>query len=110
MPECKLAGATLAYERSGAGPDIVWLAAGDNPGSNWRRYQTAAFDDHYRSTTYDARGVGQTRSDSPPPWPITEHAADLAELITSLCAPPVFLVGLSMGSLIAVQIAHDRPE
>jgi len=27
-----------------------------------------------------------------------------------VCEPPVFLVGLSMGSLIAVQIAHDRPE
>jgi pimeloyl-ACP methyl ester carboxylesterase len=31
-------------------------------------------------------------------------------LIEAVCEPPVFLVGLSMGSLIAVQIAHDRPE
>jgi pimeloyl-ACP methyl ester carboxylesterase len=37
-------------------------------------------------------------------------AADLAALIIAACSPPVFLVGLSMGSLIAVQIAHDRPE
>jgi pimeloyl-ACP methyl ester carboxylesterase len=110
MAELRLNGSTLAYEQSGAGADVVWLAAGDNPGSNWRRYQTPAFDDGYRSTTYDARGVGDTRSDSSPPWSITDHADDLARLITSVCAPPVFLVGLSMGSLIAVQIAHDRPE
>jgi pimeloyl-ACP methyl ester carboxylesterase len=110
MAELSLPGVTLAYRQSGTGPDVVWLAAGDNPGENWRRYQTPAFDDAYRSTTYDARGVGATRSDSEPPWPIDEHAVDLAGLIEAVCEPPVFLVGLSMGSLIAVQIAHDRPE
>jgi pimeloyl-ACP methyl ester carboxylesterase len=110
MAELSLPGVRLAYHQSGSGPDVVWLAAGDNPGENWRRYQTPAFDDAYRSTTYDARGVGATRSDSEPPWPIEEHAVDLAGLIEGVCQPPVFLVGLSMGSLIAVQIAHDRPE
>ena len=110
MPELALETVTLAYEQSGAGPDIVWLAAGDNPGANWRRYQTPAFDDAYRSTTYDARGVGATRSEDTPPWTISAHAIDLAALIEAVCRPPVFLVGLSMGSLIAVQIAHDRPE
>jgi pimeloyl-ACP methyl ester carboxylesterase len=110
MPELELAGATLFYEQSGAGLDIVWLAAGDNPGSNWRRYQTTAFEPGFRNTTYDARGVGATRSSSPPPWDISEHARDLAALIEATCSPPVYLVGLSMGSLIAVQIAHDRPE
>jgi pimeloyl-ACP methyl ester carboxylesterase len=110
MAELSVPGATLAYRQSGDGPDVVWLAAGDNPGDNWRRYQTPAFDDAFRSTTYDARGVGATRSDSDPPWPIDEHAVDLAALIEAVCEPPVFLVGLSMGSLIAVQIAHDRPE
>ena len=108
--ELALPGVTLAYAQSGAGPDVVWLAAGDNPGDNWRRYQTPAFDDAYRSTTYDARGVGETTSESEPPWSIPDHAADLARLLEAVCTPPVFLVGLSMGSLIAVQIAHDRPE
>ena len=53
------------------------------------------------------RGDARRRA---PPWAITEHAVDLAALIEAVCGPPVFLVGLSMGSLIAVQIAHDRPE
>src|SRR5919198_564780 len=78
MPELALPDATLAYEQSGEGPDIVWLAAGDNPGDNWRRYQTPAFEPGYRNTTYDARGVGATRSDTPPPWDIEAHARDLA--------------------------------
>jgi pimeloyl-ACP methyl ester carboxylesterase len=110
LPELRLEDVTLFYEQSGRGADIVWLAAGDNPGSNWRRFQTPAFDEGFRSTTYDARGVGATRSMSPPPWSIAVHAVDVAALIEAVCAPPVSLVGLSMGSLIAVQLAHDRPE
>src|SRR5919202_3815418 len=110
MPELQLPDLSLFYEQSGQGPDIVWLAAGDHPGHNWRRYQTPAFDGRFRSTTYDARGVGNTRSQAPPPWPITAHALDAVALIEAVCDPPVALVGLSMGSLIAVQVAHDRPD
>jgi pimeloyl-ACP methyl ester carboxylesterase len=110
MPELALPGATVAYQQSGSGPDIVWLAAGDNPGENWRRYQTPSFEPGYRNTTYDARGVGATRSASPPPWTIGDHARDLAALVEAVCQPPVSLVGLSMGSLIAVQFAYDRPD
>jgi pimeloyl-ACP methyl ester carboxylesterase len=110
MPELALPGADVFYERSGEGRDIVWLAAGDNPGSNWRRFQTPGFEPGFRNTTYDARGVGRTRSATAPPWSLADHAADCAALIEAVCAPPVFLVGLSMGSLIAQQLAHDRPE
>lgn len=110
MPELILPDVTLAYDQSGDGPDIVWLAAGDNPGSKWRHYQTPAFESDHRNTTYDARGAGATLSSTPPPWTIADHAGDLVGLISRCCTPPVILVGLSMGSLIAVQIAHDRPE
>ena len=54
--------------------------------------------------------MGATRSSSPPPWAIEQHAADCAALIEAACDPPVSLVGLSMGSLISQQLAHDRPD
>ena len=110
MPELTLDDVTLHYDQSGQGPDVVWLAAGDHPGSNWRRWQVPAFEPGWRNTTYDARGVGETRSRTPSPWPIDVHAGDVARLIEARCEPPVALVGLSMGSLIAVQLAHDRPD
>jgi 3-oxoadipate enol-lactonase len=110
MATLAVPGAELFYEQTGAGPDIVWLAAGDHPGANWRRFQTPAFEPGFRNTTYDARGVGSTTSEEDPPWPIGEHAADCAALIQAACEPPVFLVGLSMGSLIATHLACTRPD
>src|SRR5688572_19880239 len=73
MDMIKLSDISLAYEQTGQGPDIVWLAAGDMPGSSWREFQVPAFG-AFRNTTYDARGVGQTRSIERPPWPISMHA------------------------------------
>ncbi len=110
MPDAQLDDVTLHYDQTGAGPDIVWLAAGDHPGRNWRRWQVPAFEPGWRNTTYDARGVGETASATPSPWTIEVHAADVARLIERVCEPPVALVGLSMGSLIAVQLAFDRPD
>ncbi len=110
MSTLNLGKTELHYDQSGAGRDVLWLAAGDHPGHNWRQFQTPAFDQRYRSTTYDARGVGQTISSEPAPWPIEAHALDAAALIEAVCEPPVALIGLSMGSLISVQLAHDRPD
>src|SRR6266851_4903065 len=104
MDMIELPDVSVAYEQTGRGPDIVWLAAGDMPGSSWRQFQVPAFG-AFRNTTYDARGVGQTRSIARPPWPISTHAADCIALIEARCGPPVFLVGLSMGSLIAQEMA-----
>ena len=109
MPELELPGVTAFYEQLGDGPDLFWLAGGDQPGSDWHVWQTPAFPD-FRNTTYDARGVGQTVSHAPPPWPMALYGEDAAALIEAVCEPPVLLVGLSMGSLIAQQVALDRPE
>lgn len=110
MATLELDDVALHYDQTGDGPDIVWLAAGDQPGSIWRLYQVPAFEPDFRNTTYDARGVGRTVPRSQPPWPITTHAADCVSLIETVCAPPVFLIGLSMGSLIAQEIALTRPD
>ena len=110
MPTLVRDDVTLYYEQSGGGRDIVWLPPGDYPGSVWRQFQTPAFESGFRNTTYDARGVGRTESRAASPWPIAEHGRDCAALIEAACDPPVFLVGLSMGSLIAQQVCFDRPN
>ena len=110
MPHLSLGEVDLYYEQRGKGPDLVWLAGGDQPGSDWNLFQIPAFEDSFRNTSYDARGVGETRCHTPPPWPIEVYGRDCSALIETVCAPPVALAGLSMGSLIAQQVALDRPD
>lgn len=93
-------GASLYFDQSGQGPGIPCLAGGGQPGDDGRLWQTPYFDERFRSTTYDAWGVGRTVARPEPPWPISEHAWDAAALIEKCCEAPVFLIGLSMGSLL----------
>jgi pimeloyl-ACP methyl ester carboxylesterase len=103
-------GAKIFYEQSGAGPDIVWISGGGDTGARWHRYQIPHFERSFRNTTFDNRGIGRTTSDAPLPWPVEAFALDTAELIRGVCEPPVALVGLSMGALIAQQVCLDYPE
>ena len=94
--------------RQGSGPDILWIPGGDATAEYWID-QFRLFEDSYRCVSYDPRGVGETVCPSPP-WSIEDFASDCAAVIREACRPPVALVGLSMGSLIAQQVAIDFPE
>ena len=111
MPRFDGSDASIHYERFGDGPDIVWIAGGGDVGARWHPYQMPYFEAAgFRNTTFDNRGIGRTRCDRALPWPIEDFARDTAELIDAVCEPPVALVGLSMGALIAQQVAIDHPD
>jgi 3-oxoadipate enol-lactonase len=110
MPFAHSPYADVYFEQQGAGPDIVWLSAGDMPGSVWHEFQTPAFAEGFRQTTYDARGIGQTVDNAPDRFTIEEHAADAAAVLEAACDGPAILIGLSMGSLIAQELASTRPD
>ena len=93
MPTITVGDSDLAFEQSGAGPDVVWIAGGGDNGASWRRWQTPAFDDAFRSTTFANRGVGDTVCRAEPPWTIADLAIDAAGLIEAVCEPPVAVVG-----------------
>lgn len=98
------------YERFGVGPDIVFVSGGGSRGSDWHPYQVPHFSRSFRCTTYDCRGVGDTMCDRSLPWPVSSFSLDLEELIEAACAPPVALVGLSLGSSIVQECAIRRPD
>ena len=100
----------LFYEQFGSGPDIVWVPGGDQTGSEWQHFQVPHFEDRYRNTTYDPRGVGQTTTPLKDEYSVGEHAIDLAGLIRAACDPPVIVIGLSMGSLITQEMALSYPS
>ena len=99
----------LWFTQRGEGPDIVWIPGGDNVAEDWDD-QIGAFAGDFRNTAFDPRGAGRTESRRPPPWSIADMAADAAALIRALCRPTVAVVGLSMGSLVTLQLALDFPE
>ena len=109
MPILNTPEARQYYIQSGTGPDIVWIPGGDTVATHWDD-QFRAFEKGYRNTSFDPRGAGQTVSHRKPPWLIEDYARDTAALIRAVCKPPVVLVGLSMGSLIVIQMALDYPE
>ena len=94
--------------QAGDGPDIVWVPGGDSPAHYWAE-QFEYFHPRMRSTAYDPRGAGETRS-APPPWSMKQFGADCAAIIEAFCRPPVILAGLSMGALITQQVAIDYPH
>jgi 3-oxoadipate enol-lactonase len=109
MPSLELPDASLFYLQRGTGPDVLWIPGGDSIADDWE-YQYRAFEKDFRNTSFDPRGAGRTVSRREPPWHIEDYAADSAALIRAVCRPPVFVVGLSMGSKIVLQLALDYPE
>jgi pimeloyl-ACP methyl ester carboxylesterase len=80
-------------------------------GSSTRDWQLQVefFAERYRVVTFDARGHGQ--SGKPPgPYGVPLFAQDVARLIEALELAPVHAVGVSMGGMMALQLALDAPD
>ncbi len=108
MPHLALDNCRLYYEEAGSGPPLLFLHGLGSSTRDWE-WQVAAFSGGYRIITMDARGHG--RSDKPPgPYRMAQFAHDTATLLRTLEAAPAHVVGLSMGSMIALQLAVDAPE
>ena len=99
-------GARMRAAIHGAGPEVVWIPGGDAAADYWvEQWERLP---GFRHVCYDPRGVGGTEA-GPPPWTIGDYADDCAALIGALCAPPVIVAGLSMGGLIAQEVACRHP-
>jgi 3-oxoadipate enol-lactonase len=71
--------------------------------------QAAALSDHFRVLRYDLRGQGQTEA-SPAPYSIASLSADLLALWDALGVQRSHLVGLGLGSTVAMRTAIDHPQ
>ncbi|WP_347258717.1 alpha/beta hydrolase [Methylocaldum sp.] len=108
MPRLQIRGAELHYESLGHGPPLLFIHGLGSSTRDWEA-QLAYFSPRFHVVTFDLRGHG--RSDKPPgPYSILGFAADTAELIRLLSLGPTHVVGLSMGGMIAFQLAISAPE
>jgi pimeloyl-ACP methyl ester carboxylesterase len=100
---------TLAYEDTGNGEPVLFIAGTGGAGRTWHINQVPAFvAAGYRCITFDNRGIGATENADG--FSTAQMVADTAELIETVVGGPVRLVAMSMGAFIAQELLLVRPE
>ena len=108
MPKAKINGITIDYRFEGQGEPLVMIIGLGSDQSNWR-LQTALFKKYYRTITFDNRGAG--KSDKPTgPYTINMMADDTIGLMDYLGITKAHILGVSMGGMIAQELAINHPE
>ena len=108
MARIRVGDIDLYYEMSGQGESLIFIHGLGSSSRDWE-YQVAYFADSFKTLVFDLRGHG--RSDKPAgPYSMQLLAQDTAALIKELKLEPVYLVGISLGGMVALQLALDSPE
>ncbi len=98
----------LYYEEHGTGDPLLLIMGLAADSAAWL-FQVPAFSAKYRTITFDNRGVG--RSSKPPgPYSIAAMADDAAGLLSVLGIDSAHVVGVSMGGMIAQELALRHPD
>jgi pimeloyl-ACP methyl ester carboxylesterase len=107
MPKLRTNGIDLYCEVTGKGQPLLFIHGLGDSTQTWEK-QVAFFSRNYEVVTFDVRGHGQ--SDKPAgPYSIPLFAEDTAGLLRSLRIAPAHVVGLSLGGMIAFQLAVSEP-
>lgn len=108
MPTISTNGIQLYYEERGAGDPVLLIMGITAPGSVWELH-AQFWQERFRCLLPDNRGVGRT--DKPPgPYSSAMMADDFAGLLEALGLDRVRVIGCSMGSIIAQQLALRQPQ
>ncbi|MDX1502745.1 MAG: alpha/beta hydrolase [Thermoanaerobaculia bacterium] len=108
MATARVGGIDLHYETQGRGPTLLLLHGLGSSGRDWEK-QVPRFVDRYRVVTPDLRGHG--RSAKPPgPYGVAGFAADVAGLLRGEELAPAHVAGISLGGMVALELALSRPE
>lgn len=97
----------VADEQAGAGPALILLHGIYHDSRIWRR-QLAALSDEFTVVAWAAPGCGQS-SAPPETFGLSDWADCLAALITTLGLERPHLLGLSLGSLFALELYRRHP-
>jgi 3-oxoadipate enol-lactonase len=106
----RLSGVEMAYVEQGAGPAVVFLHGASLDHRLWDP-ELEEFAGELRCIAPDLRNHGATRWLEPGEIiTVADHAADVAGLLNVLEIRAAHVVGLSLGGMVAYQLALDHPE
>ncbi len=111
VPTLRTHDAELHYDDRGQGDAVVLLHGLGSSTLDWEP-QLAALAPRYRAIAIDMRGSGRSRdlARAAGPFSVEMFARDVAAVIDHLRVAPAHVVGLSMGGMVAFQLALDQPH
>ena len=103
MSYCDVDGTRLYWNERGTGPPLLLVHGLGSSSRDWAA-QVEHFADRYRVLRIDLRGHGRSeRGDGP--YTIAQFARDIAVFLRKRAAVPAHVVGLSMGGMVALELA-----
>lgn len=98
----------MYYEEHGNGEPLLLIMGLAMDSTGWL-FQLPEFSRHYRTVVFDNRGAG--RSSKPAgPYTIAQMADDTAGLLAAIGVARAHVVGISMGGMIAQELALRHPQ
>jgi len=108
MPYAHIRGIRIYFETHGTGFPLLLINGLGSDHQEWL-FQVPAFAPHFRVVIFDNRGTGM--SDVPPgPYTTPQMADDAAELLDFLGVGRSHVLGVSLGGMIAQEIALRHPD
>ncbi len=108
MPKVELAGTALNYERAGAGEPLLLIQGMSANHLAWGRAFSSLLERDFEVIAFDNRGIGLS-SPVAEAFSIAEMAADTAGLLEALEIESAHVMGISMGGMIAQELALAHP-
>lgn len=97
----------LHHEIAGSGDAVVLLHGLGSSSRDWEP-QVAELSKHFRVVSLDLRGHGQSDKGTGP-YSIAGFATDVGAVIDHLGVAPAHVCGISLGGMVAFQLAADFP-
>jgi 3-oxoadipate enol-lactonase len=108
MPHTEAPGFRMYYETHGAGIPLLLINGLGSDSTEWL-FQLPEFAEHFLVIVFDNRGAGG--SDTPPgPYTTPQMADDAAALLSHLGAGRAHVLGVSLGGMIAQEVALRHPD
>jgi len=108
MPTASCNGLDLHYADTGHGPPVVFLNGLGGDHLSWMG-QVRACSPRFRCLALDNRDAGRS-SYASAPYALADMADDVVALLQSLQLPAAHVIGISMGGMIAQEMALRHPD
>lgn len=109
MPSARVGEIELSYERAGSGPPLLMIMGMSGTFDHWDAAFLADLRRDFETIVYDHRGVGAS-SRLEGPIAIAQLAEDAAGLLAALELDSAHVLGISMGGMVAQELALAHPQ